>query len=64
MLNHKKLCYKISVQKSNKDASGRSEIHHWCQLCGVFVCVCHCECVRLVRARSLSASARLVSLCH
>lgn len=30
----------------------------------VCVCLCHCECVRLVRARSWSGNATLVSLCH
>lgn len=28
------------------------------------VCVCHCECVRLVRARSRSGMATLMSRCH
>ena len=63
MLHHVsvELCYKIKVQKSNKvqwDASPVEDDD------GVCVCVCNCECVRLVRTRSLSAMARLVSLCH
>lgn len=36
----------------------------WCGVHGMWVCACHCECVRLVRARSRSGMATLVSLCH
>lgn len=36
----------------------------WCCVLYMSVCLCHCECVRLVRARSWSSNATLVSLCH
>lgn len=36
----------------------------WCCVLYMSVCLCHCECVRLVRARSWSGNATLVSLCH
>lgn len=61
----------ISASTSNKSITKimcKNQMH--CQrrmmLCFVHecVCLCHCECVRLVRARSWSGNATLVSLCH
>ncbi len=46
--------------KQNSSANSIFVCSVWC----AYECVYHCECVRLVRARSCSGMATLVSLCH
>lgn len=59
---------RAKIKRQYEDFMKYSSLHIF--KCGVhvFVCMCvcvyHCECVRLVRARSRSGMARLVSRCH